>query len=96
MTNYCWINYNEKNIYELYEQDEKITQQELKDEKQQEQMNQTQIRAQDLYNEIITMNPNFNKEAIYAHSVMTLTPGKRINRYMLYQKVLHNWFLICT
>ena len=39
MTNYHWIYYDKENINELYEQDEKITQQELMNEKQQEQMN---------------------------------------------------------
>ena len=60
-------------------------------EKQQEQMNQTKIRAQELFNQIITMSPYFNEEIIYAHSTMTLLPGKRTNGYMLYQKVLHEW-----
>ena len=60
-------------------------------EKQQEQMNQTKIRAQELFNQIITMNPYFNEEIIYIHSTMTLLPGKRTNGYMLYQKVLHEW-----
>ena len=46
MTNYHWIYYNKENINELYEQDEKITQQELMNEKQQEQMKQTKTRAQ--------------------------------------------------
>ena len=105
MTDYHWIYYNKKNIHELYEQDEKnihklyeqdekITQQELMNEKQQEQMNQTKIRAQELFNEIITKNPHFNERVIYAHSTMTLLPGKRINRVMLYQKVLHERFWI--
>ena len=92
MTDYHWIYYNKKNIHELYEQDEKITQQELMNEKQQEQMNQTKIRAQELFNEIITRNPSFNERVIYAHSTMILLPGKRINGFMLYQKVLHEWF----
>ena len=92
MTNYHWINYDKKNIHELYEQDKKITQQELRDEKQQEQMNQTQTIAQELYNKIITAIPNFNEEVIYAHGTMILLPGKRTNGFMLYQKVLHNWF----
>ena len=43
MTNYHWIYYDKENINELYEQDEKITQQELMNEKQQEQMNQTKM-----------------------------------------------------
>ena len=105
MTDYHWIYYNkeniqelyeqdEKNIHKLYEQDEKITQQELMNEKQQEQMNQTKIRAQELFNEIITRNPSFNERVIYAHSTMILLPGKRINGFMLYQKVLHEWFWI--
>jgi len=67
MTNYHWIYYDKENINKLYEQDEKITQQELMNEKQQEQ------------------------KIIYAHSTMTLLPGKRTNGYMLYQKVLHDW-----
>ena len=103
MTDYHWIYYNKKNIHELYEQDEKnihklyeqdekITQQELMNEKQQEQMNQTKIRAQELFDEIITRNPSFNERVIYAHSTMILLPGKRINGFMLYQKVLHEWF----
>ena len=91
MTNYHWIHYDKENINELYEQDEKITQQELMNEKQQEQMNQTKIKAQELFNQIITMNPYFNEEIIYAHNTMTLLPGKRTNGYMLYQKVLHDW-----
>ena len=91
MTNYHWIYYDKENINELYEQDEKITQQELMNEKQQEQMNQTKTRAQELFNQIITMNPYFNEEIIYIHSTMTLLPGKRTNGYMLYQKVLHKW-----
>ena len=62
MTNYHWIHYDKENINELYEQDEKITQQELMNEKQQEQMNQTKIRAQEFFNQIITMNPYFNEE----------------------------------
>ena len=86
MTNYHWIYYDKENINELYE---KITQQELMNEKQQEQMNQTKIRAQEFFNQIITMNPYFNEEIIYIHSIMTLLPGKRTNGYMLYQKVLH-------
>src|SRR5437763_1922776 len=61
MTNYHWIYYDKENINELYEQDEKITQQELMNEKQQEQMNQTKIRAQELFNQIITMNPYINE-----------------------------------
>ena len=92
MTKYQWINYNEENIHELYGQNEKITQKELRNEKQQEQTNQVQTKALNIYNEIITMNPYFNEEAIYAHSIMTLLPDKRTNGYMLYQKVLHNWF----
>ena len=91
MTNYHWIYYDKENINELYEQDEKITQQELMNEKQQEQMNQTKTRAQELFNQIITMNPYFNEEVIYAHSTMILLPGKRTNGYILYQKVLHEW-----
>ena len=105
MTDYHWIYYNKKNIHELYEQDEKnihklyeqdekITQQELMNEKQQKQMNQTKTRAQELFNEIITRNPHFNERVIYAHNTMTLLPGKRINGYMLYQKVLYKWFWI--
>src|ERR1051326_1005048 len=94
MTDYHWIYYNKENIQELYEQDEKITQQELMNEKQQDQMNQTKIRAQELFNEIITRNPHFNERVIYAHSTMILLPGKRINGFMLYQKVLHEWFWI--
>ena len=95
--NYYWINYNEENIYELYEQEsyeqnEKITQQELKNKRQKERMKQVQTKAQQLYNEIIVMNPYFNEETIYAHSTMTLSPDKRTNGYMLYQKILHNWF----
>ena len=57
--------------------------------KQQEQMNQTKTRAQELFNEIITRNPSFNERV---HSTMILLPGKRINGFMLYQKVLHEWF----
>ena len=94
MTNYHWIYYDKENINELYEQDEKIIQQELMNEKQQEQMNQIKIRAQELFNQIIIMNPYFNEEVIeviYAHSTMILLPGKRTNGYMLYQKVLHDW-----
>ena len=83
MTNYHWIYYDKENINELYE---KITQQELMNEKQQEQMNQTKIRAQEFFNQIITMNPYFNEEIIYIHSTMILLPGKRTNGYMLYQK----------
>ena len=60
MTNYHQIYYDKENINELYEQDEKIIQQELMNEKQQEQMNQTKIRAQELFNQIITMNHSYN------------------------------------
>ena len=74
------------------EQNEKITRKELKDKKQKERMNQVQTKAREIYNNIITMNPYFNEDTVYAHSTMTLLPDKRTNGYMLYQKVLHNWF----
>ena len=97
MTDYYWINYNEENIHELYnqepyEQNKKITQKELINEKQKERTNQVQTKAREIYNNIITMNPYFNEDTVYAHSTMTLLPDKRTNGYMLYQKVLHNWF----
>ena len=89
MTDYYWINYNEENIHGLYnqepyEQNKKIT--------QKERTNQVQTKAREIYNNIITMNPYFNEDTVYAHSTMTLLPDKRTNGYMLYQKVLHNWF----
>ena len=97
MTDYYWIHYNKENIHELYEQElceqnEKITQQELKTKKQRERINQVQTKAREFYNNIITMNPYFNEETIYVHSTMVLLPDKRTNGYMLYQRVLQNWF----
>ena len=55
-------------------------------------MNQTKVRAQEFFNQIITMNSYFNEEIIYVHSTMILLPGKKLMDTCYIKKYYMNGF----